>query len=352
MFCTGGAGTICSAQVRALVYLGANACIIGRNVEKTEKAAQDIATVRPGAVVIGFGDVDVRKVESVQKAVDACIAKLGGIDFVMYDRSFSLLTSQLPASALSLLHVTYQRYFDDGLTFFVVIIRAGAAGNFLAPITALSANAFKSVIDIDVLGSYNTLKATLPALLKSAAANVDASEGLHVNPRGTGGRIIFISATLHYAGTPLQTHVNVAKAGVDALSNNVAVEFGPRGITSNIIAPGPIQGTEGMDRLSRKEDAKAGMRGVPLGRCQSLPQISFFLGNCSPAMKLSIDVQIQCVLTLFLPGGRVKEIADATVYIFSDTGNFVTGQTLVGEFGLLPNFIQASSSVLETMVDF
>lgn len=62
VFVTGGAGTICSMQTRALVRLGANACIIGRSVEKTETVAQDIATVRPGAKVIGIGGCDVRKV--------------------------------------------------------------------------------------------------------------------------------------------------------------------------------------------------------------------------------------------------------------------------------------------------
>lgn len=65
VFVTGGAGTICSAQTRALVHLGANACIIGRNVEKTEKAAKDIAGVRDGAKVIGIGGVDVRSVRRV-----------------------------------------------------------------------------------------------------------------------------------------------------------------------------------------------------------------------------------------------------------------------------------------------
>jgi 2,4-dienoyl-CoA reductase [(3E)-enoyl-CoA-producing], peroxisomal len=64
------------------------------------------------------------------------------------------------------------------------------------------------------------------------------------SPAGTGGRILFISATFHYAGSPFQTHVAVAKAGVDALSNNIALEFGPRGVTSNVIAPGPIANTE------------------------------------------------------------------------------------------------------------
>lgn len=61
---TGGAGTICSAQTRAMVRLGADACIIGRNVEKTEKAAKDIATAREGARVLGVGGCDVRNVSA------------------------------------------------------------------------------------------------------------------------------------------------------------------------------------------------------------------------------------------------------------------------------------------------
>lgn len=139
-------------------------------------------------------------------------------------------------------------------------------------------------MDIDVLGSYNTFKATLSHLVASAAKDP------------SGGRIIFISATFHYTAMPLQTHVAVAKAGVDALSNNIAVEFGPRGVTSNIITPGPISGTEGMERLSTEEAAVAMKRNIPLGRW-----------------------------------GTVKDIADATVFLFSDAGSLVTGQTLVGE---------------------
>lgn len=253
VFCTGGAGTICSAQVRALVHLGANACIVGRNIEKTEAMAKDIATCRKGARVLGIGAVDVRSVESLQKAVERCVSVLGGIDYVI----------------------------------------AGAAGNFLAPINQLSANAFKSVMDIDVLGSYNTVKATIPELVKSAARTKTDS-----SPSPLGGRIIFVSATLHYTGTPLQTHVAVAKAGVDALSANVALEFGPRGITSNVIAPGPIGGTEGIERLSRKEDAKASMKRVPMGRF-----------------------------------GTVREIADATVYLFSEAAGYVSGSVMVVDGG-------------------
>ena len=83
VFCTGGNGSICSAQVRAMVHLGANACIVGRNVEKTDAVAKDIATARSGAKVLGIGSVDVRSVDSLQQAVDRCVKELGAIDFLM-----------------------------------------------------------------------------------------------------------------------------------------------------------------------------------------------------------------------------------------------------------------------------
>ena len=76
-------GSICSAQVRALVHLGANACIVGRNVEKTEAVAKEIASIRPGAKVIGIGAIDVRDAKLLQQAADRCARELGSIDFVM-----------------------------------------------------------------------------------------------------------------------------------------------------------------------------------------------------------------------------------------------------------------------------
>jgi peroxisomal 2,4-dienoyl-CoA reductase len=237
-----------------MVALGANACILGRNVEKTENMAKDIATARQGAKVLGIGAVDVRKPDLLQQAADRCAKELGSIDFVI----------------------------------------AGAAGNFLAPMDQISPNAMKSVIDIDVLGSYNTVKATLPHLVESAGKH--KTDGKTEPANGTGGRIIFVSATLHYAGTPLQSHVSVAKAGVDAMAMAVAIEQGPKGITSNIIAPGPIADTEGIARLSKSEGREKSYKSIPSGRY-----------------------------------GTVKEIADATVYLFSDAGNYVNGETLVGK---------------------
>ncbi|KAI1619520.1 2,4-dienoyl-CoA reductase, variant [Exophiala viscosa] len=259
VFCTGGNGSICSGQVRALVHLGADACIVGRNTEKTERVAKDIATARTGSKVLGIGGVDVRSVESLQKSIDTCVSELGGIDFLI----------------------------------------AGAAGNFLAPIAQLSPNAFKTVMDIDVMGSYNVTKVALPHLVASAKKHNSTSTLPKSASAGPGGRIIYVSATIHYTGLPMQTHVAVAKAGIDALSANVAIEYGPLGLTSNIIAPGPIAGTEGMDRLSKKH----------------------FSGD-SPGKKIPVG-----------RWGLVKEIADATVYLFSDAANYVTGDKLVVDGG-------------------
>lgn len=238
VFVTGGAGTICKVQTEALVLLGADAVILGRNVKKTEEAAADIATLRPGAKVIGIGNVDVRDVNSIAAAVKRTVEELGKIDFVI----------------------------------------AGAAGNFLSDFNHLSSNAFKSVVLIDLLGSFNTVKATFNELRKNK------------------GGIIFVSATLHYYGIPFQTHVGAAKAGVDALSNALAVELGPLGVRSNALAPGPIAGTEGMDRLS---DDHAGLATkIPLQRL-----------------------------------GTTRDIAETTVWLFSPAASYVTGTVQVVDGG-------------------
>ena len=140
--------------MRALVELGANACIVGRDVAKTERVAAELAATRPGARVLGFGAVDVRKPQDLEDAVARCVQALGGIDFVMYvPQSCDDDTMTTAAKQRALLTGTH---------------RAGAAGNFLAPIDQLSYNAFRTIVDIDLIGSWNTLKATLPELTKSA----------------------------------------------------------------------------------------------------------------------------------------------------------------------------------------
>lgn len=171
---------------------------------------------------------------------------------------------------------------------------AGAAGNFVVPLAGLSPNGFKSVIEIDTIGTFNTIKATIPYLVESAARNPNPPPPGSVS---TGGRIMAVSATFHYTGTALQSHVSAAKAGVDSLMASVALEYGPLGVVSNVITPGPIAGTEGMERLAAGgNEASQGnlARAIPSGRW-----------------------------------GTVRDIADATVFMFSDAANYVNGHVLV-----------------------
>jgi len=119
-------------------------------------------------------------------------------------------------------------------------------------------------MEIDTLGSYNTLKATIPYLKK------------------TKGSILFVSATLHYRGTVLQAHVSAAKAAVDALSQVVAVEYGPFGIRSNVLAPGGIEGTEGVERLMPADMKEESAKALPFGRYGTVEEIADCTGTSFP----------------------------------------------------------------------
>ena len=113
------------------------------------------------------------------------------------------------------------------------IVVNNAAGNFPAPISAISPNGFKTIVDIDLLGTYNVSKAAFDAWL-----------------RAHGGNIVNISAPFELKGAAMQSHVAAAKAGVDSFTRTSAVEWGPYGIRVNAIAPGTIGDTEGTRRFS------------------------------------------------------------------------------------------------------
>ncbi|KAJ1067788.1 hypothetical protein K5549_016442, partial [Capra hircus] len=161
-----------------------------------------------------------------------------------------------------------------------------AAGNFLCPASALSSNAFKTVMDIDTLGTFNVSRVLYEKFF-----------------RDHGGVIVNITATLGARGQVLQVHAGSAKAAV-----GTAVEWGPQNIRVNSLAPGPISGTEGLRRLG-----KAGLRAKVLA---------------SPLQRL----------------GNKTEIAHSALFLASPLASFVTGALLVVDGGAwltFPNDVQS-----------
>ena len=85
--------------------------------------------------------------------------------------------------------------------------------------------------------------------------------------------MIFISAGMAYMPHAFQVHVGAAKAGIDMLMKNLAIEWGPHGIRCNSIVPGPIEGTEGMKRLSDPACTISSLGSVPLRRMGTVDDI-------------------------------------------------------------------------------
>ncbi|HYT50562.1 MAG TPA: SDR family NAD(P)-dependent oxidoreductase, partial [Pyrinomonadaceae bacterium] len=183
-FVTGGGTGITGGVARALAEAGANVALVSRSMEHLEPAAEAInnarggPTVKEGTETVGEAlaiACDVRKPEEVEGAIAATVERFGKIDIVVN----------------------------------------GAAGNFLCKAEELSPNGFGTVVDIDLKGTFNVCRAAFDQLKQNR------------------GQILNISATLHYLGTPMQLHVSAAKAGVDALTRNLAVEWGRYGIRVN-----------------------------------------------------------------------------------------------------------------------
>lgn len=112
------------------------------------------------------------------------------------------------------------------------VLISGAAGNFPATANDMSANGFRSVVEIDLLGTFHVLQSAYPFLRKPGAS------------------VINISAPQAFLPMVAQSHVCSAKAGVDMITRCLALEWGEQGVRVNSLVPGPIEGTEGMKRLA------------------------------------------------------------------------------------------------------
>jgi len=212
VFVTGGGSGINLGVAKNFAALGANIAICGRTQEKLDAAGEELRAL--GAKVCPVA-ADVRDIAALQAAFARSKAELGPMD----------------------------------------VLVCGAAGNFVVPADKLSANGFKTVIDIDLLGSFNASSAAFDQL------------------KETKGTIIYISAGMAYMPHAFQVHVGAAKAGIDMMMRNLALEWGHHGIRANSIVPGPIEGTEGMKRLSSPEAKATLIAAVPMRRMGSVDDV-------------------------------------------------------------------------------
>jgi NAD(P)-dependent dehydrogenase (short-subunit alcohol dehydrogenase family) len=236
-FVTGGGSGIGAGIAMRLAEQGAKVALLGRTKEKLDGVAAGI-TAKGGTAAVF--PADVRDYAALSAAIDGAAASLGGLD----------------------------------------ILVCSAAGNFLAPAASLSANGFKAVIDIDLCGTFNASRAAFQHLAKA---------------RGT---IVSITATQAEIPTPLQCHAGAAKAGIEKLTRDLALEWGRFGVRVNAVAPGPIEGTEGMARLAP--------------------------GGAEDALKKRVPLQRY---------GRIDEVAEAVLYLVSPAATYVTGATLLVDGG-------------------
>jgi NAD(P)-dependent dehydrogenase (short-subunit alcohol dehydrogenase family) len=253
VFVAGGTSGINLGIAEAFAEAGAKLAVVSRSQNRVDEAQRQLRVF--GGKVVGL-PADVRNVEAISAALKAAHDSLGEID----------------------------------------ILVSGAAGNFPSPALGMSANGFKAVVDIDLLGTFNVLRTA------------------HAYLRKPGAVVVNISAPQALLPIPLQSHVCAAKAGVDMLTRVLAIEWGSDGIRVNSVVPGPIEDTEGMRRLASTPEAiQSIICGVPLGRA-----------------------------------GTKKDVADLVLFLASPWATYISGAVIPVDGGWSANGAAGLASTLRS----
>ncbi|KAM7530297.1 hypothetical protein LguiB_033707 [Lonicera macranthoides] len=226
---------------------GASIALMGRRKNVIDSAVSSLRSL--GIQATGF-EGDVRNQEDAVRVVESTIKEFGRLD----------------------------------------VLVNSAAGNFLAPAEDLSPKGFRTVMEIDAVGTFTMCHAALKYLKKGGPGKEPSSCGIIIN----------ITATLHITATWYQIHVSAAKAAVDSVTRSLALEWGTDyEIRVNGIAPGPIEDTAGVSKLTTESVLKESIETVPLYRM-----------------------------------GKKWDIAMAALYLACDAGRHVNGTTMILDAGL------------------
>ncbi|MCW5898916.1 MAG: SDR family oxidoreductase [Flavobacteriales bacterium] len=267
---TGGGTGLGLAMARYCLKLGAHICITSRKLDVLERTAAELAQ-ETGGQVLPLA-CDVRKYEEVEAMRDAVLARFGRVDALVNN----------------------------------------AAGNFISPTERLSSNAFRTIIDIVLMGSVNCTLAV----------------GKHWIAKGERDKAVLnIVTTYAWTGSGYVVPSACAKAGVLAMTRSLAVEWGRHGIRTNAVAPGPFPTKGAWSRLVPGEMMeKFDMRKrVPLGRM-----------------------------------GEHQELADLVAYLISPYSGFINGEVVTidggewlkgaGQFNMLEMVEPGMWDAIEAMI--
>ena len=249
---TGGGSGIGRGIADVLAGLGAHVVLASRKLERVAAAAEEIRVAGGQASAVA---VDVRDPERVAAMMTEVREARGRIDLLVNN----------------------------------------AAGNFYAPSETLTPNAWRSVLEIDLYGTFYCAQAVLPVM---------KAQG--------GGAIVNISMTLHYRGWPLMAHATAAKAGIDALTRTLALEWAPYGVRINAVAPGPVP-TEGVRKAFTPPPSASGVPDV-----------------------FAVERAMEGYARTAIPLGRwgaPADIGNMVAYLASPAGGWITGAIMVVDGG-------------------
>ncbi len=241
---TGGGTGIGKVVARELGLHGARVVIASRKQEVIEQAARELA--EQGVDCLGL-TLDIRDIERVEAVIAKTIEHFGSLDILINN----------------------------------------AAGNFPARIEDLSYNAFKTVVDIDLQGTFNMTKAAFTAVMKER-----------------GGVVINITAPFEHMGVSWQAHAAAAKSGVISFTRSAAAEWAGLGIRVNGIAPGEIENTEGVERLSDTLTNEGQVRRK--GRPEDIANTILFLASDAGSYINGVN--------LYVDGGTGADMLKVPVY--------------------------------------